>query len=256
MSQPVEYAVAVERFLSGASLSTNSRRIYRIALTTWAWALADRPPPAGEERRNAAPPTLPLALLDTGHAVDRLQKALAARSATVGPRTANRELSVLVSAVGWWRAEGWLTGNPTARLRPLSVSAPPDEGARITTRQARDVLALPAPLREQTLWHLVYETGAPVERLLALDVDDLDVLRSRTLQRTSPPLRWGAGTARLLPLLVVGRLDGPLFVTSRGRLSYRRAAEIFKAATRAADPRGHGWTLHQFLLAGRQEGAR
>lgn len=32
-------------------------------------------------------------------------------------------------------------------------------------------------------------------------------------------------------------------VTGRGRLSYRRAAELFTAATRPLDPAGRGWTL-------------
>ncbi|MGW6059072.1 hypothetical protein [Streptomyces sp. NPDC055189] len=256
MSQPVEYAVAVDRYLTAASLSTGSRRIYRIALTTWAWALADRPPPAGKDRRNAVPPTLPLFLLDTPHAAARLQTALTTRSATAGTRTANRELSILVGAVTWWRAQGWLAGDPTALLRPLPGTHPPDAGTRITTRQARDILESPAPLREQTFWHLLYETGAPIERILALDVDDLDVPGRRTLQRRNPALRWGDGSARVLPLLVLGRVDGPLFLTRRGRLSYRRAAEIFRAATRDVDPQGKGWTLHQFQLAGRHGSPR
>ena len=36
---PVEYAVAVERFLAQACLSPASRRVYRISLAGWAWAL-------------------------------------------------------------------------------------------------------------------------------------------------------------------------------------------------------------------------
>jgi len=40
-------------------------------------------------------------------------------------------------------------------------------------------------------------------------------------------------------------------VTGRARLSYRRAAEIFSAATRPLDPAGHGWTPHQLGLTRR-----
>ncbi|MET4646051.1 integrase [Streptomyces atratus] len=254
MSRPVEYAVAVDRYLSAASLGTNSRRIYRIALITWAWAMVDRTPPVGADRRNAVPPALPLALLDADHASPRLEKALAARSVVVGVRTANRELSILVGAVNWWRAQSWLTGDPTAGLRPLPHPKPPADGARINTLQVRAILGLPTSLREQTFWHLLYESGAPIERALALDVDDLDVPGRRTLQRADPPVHWGEGTARLLPLLVLGRVDGPLFTTSRGRLSYRRAAEIFSAATGPLDPRGRGWALRQLLAAGRRDG--
>ncbi len=63
----------------------------------------------------------------------------------------------------------------------------------------------------------------------------------------------------LLPRLLAGRREGPVFLTSRkpghavasgdlypvtrrARLSYRRAAESFELATR---PLAHGWTLHQ-----------
>ncbi|WP_055589829.1 hypothetical protein [Peterkaempfera griseoplana] len=252
-SQPVEYAVAVDRFLSGATLGGGSRRIYRIALTTWAWALVDRTPPLGAARRNAVPPVLPLALLDDPLTATRLQQALDTRCAAVGARTANRELSILVGAVGWWRTQGWLTGDPTTRLRPCRAPEPATDDVRMGAREARGILGLPASLREQTFWHLLYETGAPIERLLALDIDDLDVPGRRTRRPEQPPLHWGEGTARLLPLLVLGRVDGPLFTTGRGRLSYRRAAEIFRAATRPLDPRGRGWTLHQLSLAGRRQ---
>lgn len=65
---------------------------------------------------------------------------------------------------------------------------------------------------------------------------------------------------------MAGRPEGPLFLTSRrapatarptdtcpvtgrARLSYRRAAEVFTAATVPLDPVGHGWTLHQLRHA-------
>ncbi len=253
-SRPVEYAVAVDRYLDAAPLSTGSRRIYRIALTTWAWALADRTPPLGADRRNAPPPVLPLALLDAPPTATRLRRAFDDRCAAVGARTANRELSVLVGAVAWWRARGWLTGeDPTEGLRPLAAPASPPEAARLTGRQVRDVLTLPAPLREQTFWHLLYESGAPIERVLAVDLPDLHLASRLARPRAHPLLHWGDGTARLLPLLTLGRVDGPLFTTSRGRLSYRRAAELFRTATRPLAPRG--WTLHQLASAGRHHAA-
>src|SRR4051812_19511812 len=75
VSHPVEYVVAVDRYVSAAGLGAGSRRIYRIALTTWAWAWVDRTAPLGEERRNATPPAVPLALLDTPQAALRLRDA-------------------------------------------------------------------------------------------------------------------------------------------------------------------------------------
>jgi hypothetical protein len=44
---PVEYAVAVERYLASANLSPSSRRIYRISLISWSWPLVGQPAPVG-----------------------------------------------------------------------------------------------------------------------------------------------------------------------------------------------------------------
>src|ERR1700727_2616573 len=77
---PVEYAVAVEEYLSQAPISLASRRVYRISLTSWAWPLVGRKTPAGAQRRSAAAPGLPLALLDDASTGRRLAAALAARS--------------------------------------------------------------------------------------------------------------------------------------------------------------------------------
>jgi integrase/recombinase XerD len=81
-------------------------------------------------------------------------------------------------------------------------------------------------------------------------------------------MQWGAGTNEILCWLLAGRTHGPVFVTERrapagaapadvcpitghARMSYRRAEEIFTAATRPLDPAGRGWTLHQLRAAGR-----
>ncbi|MEU6855090.1 hypothetical protein ABZ901_34830, partial [Actinacidiphila alni] len=134
---PVEYAVAVDRFLTAADIGDNSRRVYRIALTTWAWLLVEREPPAGPARRSAAPPVVPLALLDAPGAGAALAAAFAARAAAVGARTANRELSILRGAVAWWTGEGWLDAGPTAGLRPRRVAA---SAARLGEDEVRAVL--------------------------------------------------------------------------------------------------------------------
>ncbi|GII83227.1 hypothetical protein Ssi03_12170 [Sphaerisporangium siamense] len=379
---PVEYAVAVEHYLGTLRLAEASRRVYRIALATWAWSLVDRPPPEGRARRGAAPPIVPLALLDAPDAPHRLSAALAHRAAVADPRTIGRELSILRGAIAWWRTRGWITGDPLRGLRPPPGQA--SESMALTPEQVEAIFALPVPLREKVCWRLLYETAAPIERLLALNVDDLDLGRMRvrtpheshrhgtaprdrsraataaqtrrqagtasggrsqagtsaptgpqmgtasrtgaragmaagagpqmdtaagvdpqmgtaartdpqmgtaagtdpqtgTASRTGPQagtaagtgqeagaiseIRWRPGTARLLSLLLVGRAGGPVFlterrapsgtaprdrcpVTGRGRLSYRRAAELFTTATRDLDPEGHGWTLRHLRSAG------
>ena len=258
---PVEYAVAVDRYLDSATLGAASRRVYRISLTGWAWPLVDRDRPAGAGRRRAAPPIVPLALLDRPEAAARLAAATAARAAVAGARTVNRELSALRSAVGWWQEQGWITADPTASLRHLSRPATPP--LALGEAQHADLLRAPAGLREHTFWRLLADTGAAAEEILALNADHLDLAGHRTRTRE---LSWTPATSERLGWLLAGRCRGPVFLTERrapagtpsadvcpltgrARMSYRRAAEIFTAATRSLDPAGRGWTLHQLRVS-------
>jgi integrase len=267
---PVEYAVAVERYLAGASLGGASRRVYRISLTSWSWAFVGRVPPGGAGRRGAPPPVVPLALLDTEEAGLRLATALAQRAARTDPRTVNRELSALRSAVGWWQDQGWIGGDPTAGLRHLpgpAAATPP-----LTSDQLAGLFGVPASLREHVFWRVLYDSAAHVDEVLGLDAGRLDLPRDAAPvgpqpRRNGTWIRWQESTGQLLRLLVAGRSDGPVFLTDRkaparaaaadvcpftgrARMSYRRAAEIFGTVTRPLDPAGKGWTLGQLRQAG------
>ena len=115
------------------------------------------------------------------------------------------------------------------------------------------------PLREKTLWRLLYETAARTSEVLALDVGDLDRARRRARVRSkggsTDMVVWAAPTARLLGRYLADRSGGPLFLTrwrtrtappvrdlyaptGQARLSYRTAAADFKRHS-------GGWTLHQ-----------
>src|SRR5215469_13083901 len=74
---PVEYAVAVDRYLGQAALGVASRRVYRVSLASWAWPLVGKPTPAGPQRRGALAPVVPLALLEDPGTTGRLASALA-----------------------------------------------------------------------------------------------------------------------------------------------------------------------------------
>jgi integrase len=106
-----------------------------------------------------------------------------------------------------------------------------------------------------------------VSAALSLDVEDLD-LEDRRARAGSGWVSWRSQTARLLPLLLAGRTRGPVFLanrrpgparspdtgnlcpqTGRTRLSYERAEYLFKQATRAVDPTGHGYTLRRLKEA-------
>jgi integrase/recombinase XerD len=185
-------------------------------------------------------------------------------------RTANRELSALRSAVGWWREQDWIRADPTAGLRHRHPDAP---WTPLSEEQVDALLLLPASLREHALWRVLYDSGASAAEVLSLDADHLDLSRHRSRPRSSDQLpgsdvEWREGTSQLLRWLLAGRTWGPVFVTDRraparaaaanvvrltgrARMSYRRAAEIFTTFTRPLDTDGRGWTLHQLSAAGR-----
>ena len=271
---PVEYAVAVDRYLAEAELAPASRRVYRISLASWSWPLVGKLPPAGPSRRRASPPVVPLALLDDDTAGPRLAAALAQRLGQAGARTVNRELSALRSAIGWWRRREWIAADPTAFLGPAMLagqsnhegysSQQPSAVRPLDETQLAMLFRTPAGLREQAFWHLLLDTGAAADAVLSLDADLLDLAgrRARTAGPGQRSLDWGSHTGDLLSWLLAGRRGGPVFLTDRrapagtaaadlcpltgrGRLSYRRAAEIFTEHTRPLDPGDRGWMLHQ-----------
>src|ERR1700684_2960843 len=90
---PVEYAAAAERYLGQAALGPASRRVYRISLASWSWPLVGRPAPRGARRRGAAPPLVPVGLLERPGTGPALAAALRDRAAGTDVRTVNRELS-------------------------------------------------------------------------------------------------------------------------------------------------------------------
>ena len=267
---PIEYTVAVDRYLDQAELGVASRRVYRISLVGWAWPLVGKPVPSGAERRSATPPLVPLSLLDHPGTGGRLAAALSERAARADARTVNRELSALRSAVGWWRKEGWVSTDPTSGLRHRQPAALSPTSSPLRAADVGDLFGLAASLREQAFWRVLYDSGAAAGEVLALDAHQLDMSRHRVLGRADdgprPGIEWQAATSQILRWLLSGRTWGPVFLTDRkaptrtaaldvcpitgqARMSYRRAAEIFAAFTRPLDPAGQGWTLHQLSAA-------
>ncbi|MDP9843177.1 tyrosine-type recombinase/integrase [Streptosporangium lutulentum] len=161
-------------------------------------------------------------------------------------------------AGGWWRDQGWITEDPLRRLKRRPVEA--DRTQSLDRGEVAELLGREGiALRERTLWRLLYESAARSSEVLGLDAEELDLRNRRAKVRRKggavDVIVWRTGTARLLPRLLVGRRTGPVFATDRrarvalppadidagsgkARLSYRRAAELFEAAT-------GGWTLHQ-----------
>ena len=148
--------------------------------------------------------------------------------------------------------------------RPHQGAAPRPAIERLLSR--RDI-----PLREKTLWRMLYETAARASEILALNVEDLDLEQRRAPVRSKGGdtefVYWDTGTAHLLPRLLrlpdgTSRTSGPLFLasrrpvparrpaprdicphTGRARLGYDRARVLFKKYTATAT--GDGLELHQ-----------
>lgn len=73
------------------------------------------------------------------------------------------------------------------------------------------------PLREKTLWRLLYESASRASAVLALNVEDpgLPSKQARVTAKGGNTMwiTWGTDTAHLLPRLIAGRERGPLFLS-------------------------------------------
>jgi integrase len=181
------------------------------------------------------------------------------------PSTWNRNRAAVGSWLGWchtvkrWPAPALRSD---CERRAEHADHTQDLPKRAIDRQLsrRDI-----PLREKTLWRMLYETAARASEVLALDVEQLDLANRRAPVRSKGGqiewVHWGTGTAHLLPRLLrlsdrTSRTSGPLFLanrkptparqppardicphTGRPRLGYDRARILLLAYT--------GWRPHQ-----------
>lgn len=182
------------------------------------------------------------------------------------PRTWNRHRSALRSFTTWTAARWSMTDLAALverRRENHDTTKVIDRHLIEALWQRRDL-----PLRDKTLFRLLYESAARSAEVLGLDVGDLvlEAKRGRVRRKGGAIdwILWQSGTARLLPRLLAGRTRGPVFltdrrpgpartpaaadlcpVTGRARLSYERAEYLFKQATISLNPTGAGYTLHQ-----------
>jgi RNA polymerase sigma factor (sigma-70 family) len=187
---------------------------------------------------------------------DRIARAFQVAWGQAAAATWNRHRAAIRSFARWAGRQDLAAG--LDRRPDAAGRAEPIAGGGLDELWRLDV-----PLRERTLWRLLYESAAPVTTVLALNVEDLDLAdrRARVGRRW---VTWRSGTAALLPELTAGRSRGPLFLTDRRpgpaatgapvdrcphtgrrRLSYERAEYLFKRTTRRLDPSGQGYTLRR-----------
>ena len=219
---------AADAFLSSPrAASPNTRRAYAGVLDRLATEL-------GPGRLLAAVP---------GDEIAGTLRSLWGESA---PATWNRNRAAVVSWLAWCAVKKrWAAPQlpPDAERRKESNDAtralPRARVERLLSR--RDV-----PLREKTLWRMLYETAARASEILALDIEDLDLEQRRAPVRSKGGdtefVYWDTGTAHLLPRLLrlpdgTARTRGPLFLSARRPVPGRRPHR----ATSARTPDGAAW---------------
>src|SRR5664280_2356927 len=238
---------AVASFLAERDLAPSSRRVYVLALHR----LLDR-----------VDADTPLAEVSPR----MLAEFMTATYPHLAPASYNRVVATLASLFAYTTRQGWTPTSPATgleRRRPRSDRAARARARAIPAAELLVFLDADHPLREKTLWWLLYETAARAGEVLALNVADLDLTARRAVVvgkgGRAEVIGWETKTARLLPRHLHRRRAGPLFrtdiapaparqpaladfdpATGRARLSYRRAAEIFTTAG-GGSPVGQGW---------------
>jgi len=167
------------------------------------------------------------------------------------------------AAVGSWLA--WCAKNAyPAPALPAALERRPEHAdeTRALDRAAveRQLTRKDVPLREKTLWRMLYETAARAAEILALNIEDLelDARRARVVSKGGKTeyVYWATGTARLLPRLIRGRTSGPVFISERRPGPGRRPAARDICPTTGCARLGYdrarillnqyaGWDLHQ-----------
>jgi integrase len=212
---------------------------------------------------------------------DEIGEALEQLWGSGAVNTWNTRRAAVQSWLAWCRERGY--DGPSVPIWAKRL-APPDSDTPAHSKPEIDRLLgrRDIHLREKTLWRMLYETAARAEELLTLNIEDLDLAgrrcqvkakgaKSKTRRRGEErkdfvlePVYWDAGTARLLPRLLKGRDQGPVFTTHRkpgpgkvvsprdacpdtglARVSYGQARALLDEATATAGP-GTGWDLHEY----------
>ena len=181
----------------------------------------------------------------------------------VKPATYNRNVATITSLFTWITERGWVATSPATSLERRRERRTRQQEAQrrvIASDQLAEWTSDPSVgLRERLLWQMLYDSAARASEILNLDIEDLDVFNRSAVVigkgGDAQRVYWTSATARLLPRYMAGRTTGPLFLASRRRppakaaaagdtdpvsglprLSYRRAAQLFKSYT--------GRTLH------------
>ncbi|MGW3655277.1 tyrosine-type recombinase/integrase [Streptomyces sp. NPDC005151] len=212
---------------------------------------------------------------------DEIGEALELLWGTSAVNTWNARRASVLSWLSWCRERGHDGPAVPVWAKRMAV---PDSQTPARSRMAIDRLIArrEVHLREKTLYRMLFETAGRSDEILGVNIEELDFAgrrcqvkakgaKTKTRRRGQAredfvleTVYWDAGTARLLPRLLKGRTQGPVFVTHRrpgpgkvvssrdvcpdtgfARLSYGQARALLDEHT-AVRGVGTGWDLHEY----------
>ena len=239
-------SAAIEGFFASVDLADTTRQVYQTTLENLEQDL-----PADVALADISRETLSV------HLRNRYGKTKAA--------TFNRNLATISSLFAWCEENDLIIKSPVKGIRRRKLKTtveaekqqrpiPYDDLTTIWTNRRHRI-------RDRAFWAMAYDTAARANELLSLNIENMAIENREAViigkGGSAERIYWTSTTARLLPHIINGRTKGPLFIgdrkprahltpaasdlcpaTGRARLSYRRAEEIWKAAS-------NGRTLHQ-----------
>lgn len=93
--------------------------------------------------------------------------------AGAAPATWNLNLASIRSFISFAQRQRWLEGDPTAGIERRQVRTNPDLRVIASTDLGAIWRRVDIPLREKTLWRLLYDTAARADEVLGLNIADL-----------------------------------------------------------------------------------
>ncbi|CAI7978959.1 conserved hypothetical protein [Frankia sp. Hr75.2] len=158
---------------------------------------------------------------------DDIGDALAELWGAAKPTTWNRNRAAVGSWLGWCTTRRHWTAPAVPAAAERRREPADDTKAVSRTRIDRLCRRRDVPLREKTLWRMLYESASRASAVLALNIEDLDLpnKQARVVVKGGDTMwiTWGTDTAHLLPRLIAGRTRGPLFLSAHRPGPHRRA---------------------------------
>ena len=158
---------------------------------------------------------------------DEIGAALAQLWGAAKPATWNRNRAAVGSWLAWCADTHHWAGPALPGSAQRQRETTDDTKAVSRSRIDRLCRRRDVPLREKTLWRMLYESASRASAVLALNVEDLD-LPNKQAKITAKGddtmwITWGTDTAHLLPRLIAGRDRGPVFLSEHRPGPHRRA---------------------------------